>query len=158
RGVRPSPAGFGAEDAVQEERRGGALHPREAPLAAQRLAEIPTDAGLEEIGADVDQDDMKRSPVPIEIRSQQLGGVEAIDLRPGKADGAVGELETCRIAFEERTADVREGRRVVSDECGDPGADLGGGLAWRGAGERLPERLGRASLDELLDGPSQASL
>ena len=70
------------EDTLHEKLHGGPFHARQAALAPQGLTEKAADAGLEQVGAEIDQDDVQRRPLGIEIGPEQPRALEAIDLRP----------------------------------------------------------------------------
>src|SRR5262249_13711370 len=140
----------GAEDAVQEKGRGGALHAGKAPFGPERLTEGAAQCGLEGVGPDIDQDDVERRPLEVESRSQEARCLETVHLRPGKGHQAVEQRPPRRIALEQGAPDEGEGGRVVADERGDPRGELRRGLDRRRVSVRLPEGLDGAASDEVL--------
>src|SRR5262249_43759152 len=151
-------AGTCPEDALDEELHGGALHACQGVLAAERLAEKAVDAGLEQVGAEINQDEVQRRPLGIEVGPEQPCGPEAIDLRPRQAEEALEERDPRPVALEERAADVREHVRVLADEVRDPRADAAGELRDRALVEPLAEGLDGSLGDQVLDRAAESGL
>src|SRR5439155_23113230 len=73
---------------------------------------------------DVDQDDMQRGPVAINVWPQQLLGRELIDLCPRQDVLALQQRAARCIALEQRAADIREDGRVPPAELRYSRAEL----------------------------------
>src|SRR5436305_7115 len=117
------PAGW-AVDPLQEERGRGAFHAGKPLRAEEGGAEVPPQGGFDQERADVDQDDMQRGPVTINVWPQQLLGRELIDLCPRQDEQPLQQRAARCIALEQRAADIREDGRVPPDELRDARAEL----------------------------------
>src|SRR5881409_2310408 len=97
------PAGR-AVDPLQEERGRGAFHAGKPLRAEEGGAEVPPQGGFDQERADVDQDDMQRGPVTINVWPQQLLGRELIDLCPRQDEQPLQQRAARCIALEQRAA------------------------------------------------------